>query len=168
MITPYEIIFEELNKENVKFILVGGLAVVLHGHQRLTADIDLVIQLKKDNLEKAIRALQKLEYKPRPPVPFEQFADEEIRNSWIKDKGLMVFSLASTKLKEVEIDLFVKEPFDFETAFQRSEKLDLDKTYVHIASIDDLISMKQKASRPVDLEDIHVLKLLKKAKNHES
>ena len=164
MTTPYEIIFQELNRENVRFILVGGLAVVLHGHQRLTADIDLVLQLEKENLEKAIRALQKLEYKPRPPVPFEQFANEKIRNSWINEKGLMVFSLSSTKLKDVEIDLFVKEPFNFDEAFERSEKLNLDESYVHIASIDDLISMKEAAARPVDLQDVHVLKLLKKAK----
>ncbi|MCC7460802.1 MAG: hypothetical protein IT286_05815 [Proteobacteria bacterium] len=164
MITPYEQIFEELNKENVRFILVGGLAVVLHGHQRLTADVDLVIQLQKTNLENAIRALKKLDYRPRPPVPFEQFADQAIREAWIEEKGLMVFSLHSSKLKDVEIDLFVKEPFDFEKALQRSEKIQFDHSHAHIASIDDLIELKKKAGRPVDVEDIRVLELLKKAK----
>lgn len=165
MRTPYEQIFEVLNHENVRFILVGGLAVVLHGHQRLTADVDLVIQLEKSNLENAIRALKVLEYKPRPPVPFEDFADEKIRNSWVEEKGLTVFSLFSPVLKDIEIDLFVQEPFDFNKVFSRTEKINLDRAYVHIASIDDLIDMKKKVGRAVDLQDVHVLELLKKAKN---
>src|SRR5690606_22531354 len=109
-------------------------------------------------------ALQKLEYKPRPPVPFEQFAIDTIRNSWIKDKGLTVFSLHSSKYPAVEIDLFVQEPFDFDTVFQRSDKIEMDQAYVHIASIDDLIEMKKKAGRPVDMQDIIMLELLKDAK----
>lgn len=165
MLTPFEEIFVELNHENVRFIVVGGLAVVLHGHQRLTADIDLVIQLKKANLEKAIRALKKLEYRPRPPVPIEQFANDEIRKSWIDEKGLTVFSLYSSKLKDIEIDLFVKEPFGFEKAFDRSEEVKLDQGSIQIASIEDLIEMKKIAGRPVDIQDIHVLQLLKKAKS---
>ena len=36
----FEPIFEALNRQNVRYVVVGGVAVVLHGHARLTADLD--------------------------------------------------------------------------------------------------------------------------------
>jgi hypothetical protein len=41
----------------------------------------------------ALTALEHLGYRSRAPVPTTQFADPEMRRSWIEDKGLTVFSL---------------------------------------------------------------------------
>lgn len=41
----FEPIFEALNATGVRYVVVGGVAVNLHGHQRLTKDLDLVIEL---------------------------------------------------------------------------------------------------------------------------
>ena len=70
--------------EIIDVVGVGGMAVVAHGYGRMTADIDLVVQLKRDNILKALEALAALGFHPRAPVKAEQFADEETRKRWIR------------------------------------------------------------------------------------
>lgn len=41
----YEPIFSRLNEQGGRYLVVGGLAVVLHGHARLTVDLDRVVDL---------------------------------------------------------------------------------------------------------------------------
>jgi predicted nucleotidyltransferase len=159
-LTPFEVIFQSLNKQQVKYIVVGGLAVVLHGHLRTTADIDIVLALDKKNALCAVKALKELGYQPRPPVLFEDFADSEKRKVWMKEKGLTVFSTYSANFPGIEIDLFVKEPFVFAEVFARAKQIKLEETVVTVASLDDLIAMKKKVGRPIDLADVDVLKLI--------
>jgi len=51
--------------------VVGGVAVVLHGSLRTTADLDLVVRIERANAERAIGALESLGYRPRALVPAE-------------------------------------------------------------------------------------------------
>jgi hypothetical protein len=46
-----------LERAGVRYLVVGGVAVVLHGYLRTTLDLDLVIQLEPDNLDRALTAL---------------------------------------------------------------------------------------------------------------
>lgn len=64
-----------LNAAGVRYVIVGGLAVMAHGYQRTTVDLDLVVQLVPQNLLTALEALASLGYQPRIPVSAEQFAD---------------------------------------------------------------------------------------------
>jgi len=50
----YEDIFTKLNERKVNYLVVGGIALVLHGVVRLTADLDLIVKLQSDNLAKFI------------------------------------------------------------------------------------------------------------------
>jgi hypothetical protein len=135
------------------YLIVGGVAIVLHGYPRFTADLDLVLALDSPNVLLALRSLHALGYKPRAPVPVEQFADEEIRKSWIEKKGLVVFSLSSSQFPVTQVDLFVQEPFPFEEAYARALRADLGFATVTVASIADLIELKRRAGRAKDLED---------------
>jgi predicted nucleotidyltransferase len=160
MIHPIERVLAALNARNVHYLVVGGVAVVLHGYLRTTADLDLVVELVPDNARRAIRALTGLGFRPRAPVPAEAFADSAARASWIEEKGLKVFSLWSAQLPWVEVDLFVKEPFDFKDVYARAVHVTLDTTTATVVSLDDLVSLKQAAGRPVDLADIEALRAL--------
>ena len=106
-------IFRALDDAEVRYLVVGGVAVVLHGYPRFTADLDLVVELTASNASAAIAALQTLGCRPRAPVRAEDFADEDIRASWREEKGLTEFSLWSPSYPGTEVDLFVQEPFDF-------------------------------------------------------
>ena len=73
MVGDIERVLSALNTEGIRYLVVGGVAVVLHGHLRTTADLDLVIQLEPDNVRRAMRALTALGYAPRAPVQAEAF-----------------------------------------------------------------------------------------------
>lgn len=155
-----ETVLAALNEAGVRYLVVGGVAVVLHGHLRTTADLDLVVQLDSENVLRAVSALATLGYRPRAPVPAEQFADASARASWIRDKGLTVFSLWSSRFPGLEVDLFVSEPFDFDETYARAVSVPLDDTTAMVVSLEDLLTLKQRAARPIDLADLEALKSL--------
>lgn len=160
MLGDIERVLGALNSAGVRYLVVGGVAVVLHGHLRTTADLDLVVQLERDNVLKAVRALADLGYRPRAPVAAEAFADEAVRESWVRDKGLTVFSFWSSRALTLEVDLFVREPFGFADVYSRALKVPLENTFVWVISLLDLIALKSQARRPQDLEDIEALKAI--------
>jgi hypothetical protein len=160
MIGEIEKVIGELNRENVRFLVAGGVAVVLHGYLRTTADLDLVVQLDPDNVLRALRALGSLGYHPRAPVAAEDFADESIRESWVNEKNLQVFSLWSEENPRLEVDLFVREPFDFDDVYARTHEIELEATTVRVVPRQILIEMKRASGRPRDLEDIEALNAL--------
>jgi len=67
-------VFSALNQAQVRYLVVGGLAVLAHGYVRATQDIDIVLELNQANAEKAIDALEKLGYRPALPVAAADFA----------------------------------------------------------------------------------------------
>lgn len=165
MIGNIEKILDALNRADVRYLVVGGVAVVLHGYLRTTADLDLVVHLERENALRALRALAGLGYRPRPPVEIESFADAEARTSWIRDKNLKVFSLYNPGIPALEIDLFVAEPFDFEAVYDRAIRVRLDAATATVIALEDLITLKRSTGRPRDLEDIQALTALKEGRS---
>lgn len=153
-------IFQALEAAEVRYLVVGGVAVVMHGHPRFTADLDLVVSLDSANALAAVRALGTLGYRPRAPVPAEQFADADVRRTWIAEKGLTVFSLWSPDHPGTDVDLFVDEPFAFEVSYARGVRADLGTTQAMVVSLEDLVELKRRAGRPRDLEDIAALEAI--------
>jgi predicted nucleotidyltransferase len=157
---PIEQVLSALNATGVRYLVAGGVAVVLHGHLRTTADLDLVVSLEPANARRAIEALTGLGYRPRAPVAAERFADGAERAAWIAEKGLTVFSLWSDRLPSLEVDLFVREPFDFEQAWDRRVTVSLDTTTATVVALQDLLALKREASRPQDLADVIALEAI--------
>lgn len=151
MVGAIEQVLSALNAARVRYLVVGGVAVVLHGHLRATADLDLVVQLDPENALEAVRALEGLGFRPIAPVPAAMFADPDARRSWVEEKGMTVFGLWSDRFAGLEVDLFVSEPLDFEGAFARSVRVQLASTFATVVCLEDLIALKKAAGRPVDL-----------------
>lgn len=164
---PITRILAELDKAGVRLVVVGGVAVVLHGHLRFTADLDLAVALDRDNVLATLSALKGLGYRPRPPVRAEDFADPAIRATWVRDKNMIVFSLWSESFPGTDVDLFAQLPIPFEELEDRAVRLTVAPLTVRVASIRDLIEMKRKAARPVDAGDIAALEKIELSlKNH--
>lgn len=154
-------IIEALNRAGVRYLVVGGLAVVAHGHVRFTADIDLILDFDDDNLQRAMEAFVGLGYEPRAPVALHEFADAEIRQAWIDDKGMTVFSLFSDDHPLTEVDLFVADPIGFNEAYGRRVALAVAPgIHATFVALDDLLRMKRSAGRPQDLSDVERLEEL--------
>lgn len=161
MVGEIEAVLEALNRANVRYLVVGGVAVVLHGYLRTTADLDLVVQLQRENVLRGMAALRDLQYRPRAPVPAEALADQAERERWAREKGLAVFSLWSPAHPTLEIDVLVSEPFDFDAVYSRALRVPLEKTEATVIGLEDLIVSKKRTARPRDLEDIAALESLK-------
>lgn len=153
-------ILRALEENDTRFVVVGGLAVVMHGHARLTADVDIVVDLAPGEAIKPIAALTRLGMVPRAPVEARDFADPAMRRLWMDEKGMRVFSMWDPRAPLREVDVFVESPIAFEDLWARSLAVMMAGRRVRVASIPDLITMKQLAGRPKDLEDIAALTAL--------
>lgn len=154
-------IFSALNDANVDYVVVGGMAVILHGYLRATADLDLVLGLAPDNCARGLAALSAIGFKPRLPIAVEEFADPAKRREWIEQRNMLVFPLWDPANPLRSLDLFVEVPMAFEKMLRDAEVKDIDGIAIRIASIEHLIEMKQAAGRPRDLDDIDKLRQIR-------
>jgi hypothetical protein len=157
MTGPIERVLVALSAAGVEYLVVGGVAVVLHGHLRATADLDLVIRLEPSNVRRAIDVLTGIGLRPRPPVPAQAFADPEQRENWITTKNMLVFSMWDPSDPTFDVDLFVREPFDFEAAYERRFEAPIGDAVASVVGLEDLLALKRDAGRALDLADIEAL-----------
>lgn len=154
----FERVIAALNESGVDYLIVGGVAVVLHGVGRLTADLDVVVDLERDAALKAMTSLEALGYQPRPPVEIKQFAEPELRQQWIETKGMQVFSLWDPKGELPVLDVFVNYPLDFSKLLDESVEVDIGGLKTRIASVEHLMAMKSGTGREKDERDITELR----------
>ncbi len=156
----YEEIFREFEQKDVRYLIVGGMAVNLYGYLRLTIDLDLMVDLSDENLSKIINVMERLGYIPKVPVNPHEFISKEKRDEWIRNKGAIVFTFIDPKAPFKVIDIFLVNPIDFEEAYTNKKVMKIKGISINIASIDDLIKMKSACGRPRDIEDIdHLMRI---------
>ena len=150
-------ILNALHDRRVDFVIAGGVAAVLHGGSRVTFDLDVVPSLTPDSWETAVDLLWGLGARPRIPVPLERIRDVEHVRRWRREKGMLALNFRTLD-GSTEVDLLVGESDAFDELKQRAVEVKVDRRTFFVASIDDLISMKQRAGRPQDLLDIAELR----------
>lgn len=163
----FEPIFESLNSSSVRYVVVGGIAVNLHGHQRFTKDVDVVIELAPDHSIKALEALRSIGFEPRVPVNLKDFGNEAVRESWVRDKGMVVLQMYNDKTR-MTVDVFVQYPMDFEALWSSAGEAELSRASIRFASLNHLIEMKEAVSRPQDIADVAALREIQQLLNEES
>ena len=157
-------VLQHLTKDGVEFVIVGGVAARLHGSSRLTHDLDIVPNLEEESWKKLISSIWELDTRPRIPESKERISDVSNIRQWITEKHMLALSFRSPSGR-VEIDLLVSESDNFETLKENAHQIVYAGQTIHIASIDDLIEMKQRAGRPQDILDIETLQEIKNAKD---
>ena len=156
----FEELLAYLEERGVRFVVVGGIAVVVHGFARLTADIDLVIDLERSNVTRCVEALTERGLQPLLPVAPADFADEEIRKDWIEHRNLQVFTMRDPRNPMLTVDLFARPPIPFDELWNDATTLALAGRPIRIASLAHLITMKRTAGRPQDLIDVERLEAI--------
>jgi hypothetical protein len=156
-VTFYQTVLTALDEAGLRFVVVGGVAMVLHGHLRLTVDLDLVVDPAPDEARRAVRVLTALGLKPVVPVDPLLFAEPSKREEWIRDRNMLVFTLRDPGDPRRTVDLFLREPIPFEELFAAAARMGLGRSTVRVASRAHLIRMKRLAGRPKDLLDIEAL-----------
>lgn len=131
-----------LNEKNVKYIVVGGCAIILHGYYRTTHDIDLLVDSSSENINRLKKAFLEL---------FNSNEISEIRDIDIEQYAVVRFAPES---EEIVVDMIGKiGTINFETAFQDMEEIEIEGIKIPLCGLSTLIETK-KGVRPKDKEDL--------------
>jgi len=137
-----------LNKNKVKYLLVGGWAVGIYGHPRATKDIDFLLSNDQENLNNIKKALDEF---GAPPIDLEKF----------KENGYVIRMGSSP----MQIDMINSaDGIEINDCFKRKKIMDIEGIKVNVISINDLIINKTTSSRSQDIADTEKLKKLKNYK----
>lgn len=165
-------ILSTLHDSGVEYIVCGGVALVLHGVERMTLDLDLSLNMNSTNLGRFLHAMKKLGLTPRAPVPAESIMDENKRLAMIREKNAVVFSFIDTRNPYRQVDVFLTDRFSYEQLSGHADTVSVGDISVKLVSKKKLLEMKKaiKPLRDKDRFDIQSLeKLLKKAgSDHEN
>lgn len=140
-----------LKKNNVKYVMVGGLAVVMHGHFRATKDMDIFYEGTKENSERILRTINEFGF-DYLKISVDDLMD---KSSYIK--------LGNSP---VRIDLFCDLPgVSFDRVYDQATSYKQDDFEVKVIDVDHLIQNKKFVGRLQDLDDVKKLqKILRRKK----
>jgi len=148
----------------VQFVVAGGAAVLLHGIQRMTLDLDIAVSSDQTNLSRFISTLNQLKFIPRAPVPAETILNRERVELLIREKNALVFTFWCPKEPYKQIDMFLTHENSFDGLVADARRLTVCGRTVLVASRRKLIEMKRRVEpiRDQDLSDIQALQIIEK------
>lgn len=134
-----------LHKHNVDYLLVGGYAVILHGYERVTADLDIWVKCDENNYTKLKNAFISFGM-PMFDMTLKNFLDSD---KWD------VFRFGR---KPVAIDIMTKvKGLQFDEAFNAAGLIDVDEIQVRLIHYNHLLVAKKQAGRAKDIDDLENL-----------
>lgn len=135
---------QSLNDNRVRYLVVGGYAVALHGHPRYTKDLDVWIEATPENAARMVKALEQFGFGSLG-LRAEDFLvpDQVIQLGYAPNR----IDLLSTL-----------EGVDFDSCYAARVEVEMDGLTVHFIGLDDLKANKQAAGRLQDLADLEGLR----------
>lgn len=147
-----------LSEAEIEFVVVGGLAVALHGYRRLTMDVDVVLAMTPENIQRFIDCARSANLSPVIPVPLDALAQPGQIEQWHREKGMLAFGLRPPGTMSTVIDVLVKTAVPYAEMRRDAVLVPIGNLTIPIASIDHLIAMKTGTGRSKDEIDIEELK----------
>jgi predicted nucleotidyltransferase len=154
-------LFRELQKHDVQYLVVGGIAINMHGVERATMDVDLVLAMDEANLQRFLRVASELKLKPSLPVKIESLCNAAQLDTWVREKQMIAFCLRPPSKTAPSIDIIVRPKVSFETMYRNRIEKDIGGVQFKVASVDDLIALKTDTGRNQDASDIIALNKVK-------
>lgn len=143
---------DAFDKAKLKYAVVGGYALALHGLVRATMDVDFVLSLKQADFEFAEKALGSVGLQSRLPIRAQDII--KMRKEYIENRNLIAWSFVDYKNPSRQVDILItKDLKDLKT-----ERLSVSGRKITVVSLEDLLKMKIEAGRPQDLIDIKNIK----------
>lgn len=142
MLNQYQDVFRCLQKHDVKYVVIGGIAAVLHGVPRATFDLDLLIEATSDNAQRLLNALLEAKLGTAGLTTPERVLANEI--TIFRDR--------------LRIDVQTKTPgLEFASAWNRKQIMVHHQQEFFVLDVADLIVSKKATARDVDLSDVRAL-----------
>ena len=139
-------IFDALDRHGVRYVLIGGMAAILHGASHVTTDVDVVPQDARENLERLSDVLKELNARIRVAgepggVPFDLSGESLAR--------VRVWNL-QTDLGDLDLTFEPSGTHGFEDLRRDAVVMHLRSGDVTVASLADVVRSKEAADRPRD------------------
>ncbi|MEO8821491.1 MAG: nucleotidyltransferase [Ginsengibacter sp.] len=142
---------ELCNKHGVKYMVIGGYAVSIHGHPRSTKDIDVCIEMSEANASKMVQVIN-------------DFGFSSLKLN--KEDFLKKDSITQLGFPPLRIDILNDlDGIPFEQAWQNKKTVNFENVPVDFIGYNDLLVVKQKAGRPQDIADVD--RLIKRNKKNK-
>ena len=147
MDTPYEKLLAKLARAEVKFIIVGGVAVALNGFVRTTEDIDILIEASAENVTRLLDELRNFGEGHARELSPADFSDSEGAIRIIEDFPLDVFTMMRGKR--------------YADLVGSTKTTRIDDVEVRYLNSEALIALKSDSQRDQDRIDVSALRALK-------
>jgi hypothetical protein len=138
-------VFEALERNRVRYVVVSGVAVVLHGHVRPVFDLDIVVPASPEEQNRAMQTLMQAGFFPSIPVRLNLVT------------VMRMFDESSR-----EVDVFARYHISFDELWASSQGIGVRDHVARVASLEHLVRAKRITGRPHDLEDVEALLALKR------
>ena len=142
MLNRLQDVFRSFQRHEVKYVVIGGIASVLHGVPRATFDLDILIEATPENAERLLRA----------------FLDAGMGTAAMTSAADLLAHEITMFKDRVRVDVQTSTPgLTFEEAWAHHQVVSYHGQTFFILSREDLIRSKRAAGRDVDLEDVRLL-----------
>jgi len=142
MLNQLQDVFASFQRHNVKYLVIGGIAAIVHGVPRATFDLDILIEATPENAQRLLDALTEANLGTAAMTSAPELLAHEI--TVFNDRVRIDVQTATSGLR-------------FEDAWANRLTIEYQGQQFHVVSRRDLIASKRAAGRKVDLADLRML-----------
>ena len=144
MLNRLQDVFKSFQRHDVKYVVIGGIASILHGVPRATFDLDILIEASPENTRRLLDAL----------------LDAGLGTAALTNVQDLLANEITIFRDRVRLDVQTSTPgISFADAWTHRKTVTYQGQDFFILSKQDLVASKRAAGRPVDLEDVRLLEL---------
>ena len=144
-----------LADHGVRYALVGGYAVALHGAVRGTVDVDVVVDWNLESLQGAEQALRDLGLVSRLPVGADDLFN--FRDEYVNNRNLVAWNFYNPGDISQQVDVVIT----YDLRGRRRHRFATASGPLFLLSLEELVKMKKASGRPQDLADVEALEKLR-------
>jgi hypothetical protein len=146
-----------LSRSAIRYSIVGGVAVNLHGVPRLTYDVDIVVLPEAGDLAATEALLVGMGLRCRLPLSLPALADPSLRQHLRDERNLLAVTFTDPADPLREVDVLVSPPVDAVQLLARAVEMNLDGAAIKVVSLADLVALKRASGRAQDMDDARYL-----------
>ncbi len=143
-IKSFKAVLKELQKHDVDYVLIGGLAVAFHGIPRFTEDIDIIVKRSKENITRLKTALHSV---------FDDDSIDEITYDDLVEYAVVRYGTPDNFY--IDVMDRIGEAFSYDDL--EFQVVEMDGIQIRIATIETLIKLKKGTIREIDKLDVAML-----------
>ncbi|HTY64367.1 MAG TPA: nucleotidyltransferase [Acidobacteriota bacterium] len=148
-------LLKRLNDHRAKYVLVGGMACVIHGSQIVTQDVDVCAPLTQENLPRLLAALAGIHARFRMTPDLHPLPDDPEKLEGFKNLYLV------TNLGQLDVLSEITGVGEYSEVEQHTILVDLEDIQCRVLDLDTLITAKKAMNSPKDRQTVIELEAIR-------